>query len=103
MSKVSLVRSLKERKEMAPRTRKIEAKHGLVGFYIGVTEDLIQDFLKVNHIERSPNSPKYMTTLTNTVISVPPADQYIVPDHVYTWIQTIPISPEMIEGATRSE
>jgi hypothetical protein len=74
--------------KMAPRARKIPCTSGLVFFSAGVTEEQVQEFLKRNGIDRVPGKPKWMTSMTNTAIQVPPADEYIVPDDVYVWVAT---------------
>lgn len=73
---------------MAPRARKVKATRGLIHFSMGVQEDAIQDFLSVNKIDRVPNTPKYMATDNLVTIQVPPADEYICPDHIYVWLHS---------------
>lgn len=70
---------------MAPRTRKISCTSGLVAFHVGVTEELVEDFLKANKIERVPGSPKFTTEKSVTTIQVPPAEEYVIPDHAWVW------------------
>lgn len=78
-----------------PRVRKIECKDGLVSFGLGVTEEIIQDFLKENKIERIKDSEERITSKQDVKIQVPPADVYIVPDHIYVWLN-ISTSPTSI-------
>jgi hypothetical protein len=70
---------------MGQRTRKINANSGVVCFYYGVSNGVIEDFLKANNIERTSGkedeiNEKYIT------IFIPVADEYKIPDHVYTWV-----------------
>lgn len=73
---------------MAPRARRIPCTSGLVFFSIGITEQQVEEFLKANKIERVSGSPKWMTTMNNTAIKVPPAESYFVPDEIYIWVKT---------------
>ena len=80
-----------------PSIKKISCTSGLVHFSVGVSEQQVEDFLNRNKIKREEGSPKWMTSggvmdenkpsKAITTIRVPPADEYIVPDDVWIWIE----------------
>lgn len=84
-----------------PSVKKIKCTSGLVHFTGGVGEQLVEDFLAHNKIKRVEGTPKWMTSggieteeeidagkgkYYNT-IRVPEAEEYVVPDHVWIWVE----------------
>ena len=70
---------------MGQRTRKIDATLGIICFYYGVSNGVIEDFLKANGIERTPGKEDEINEKYITVF-IPVANEYKIPDHVYTWV-----------------
>lgn len=71
-----------------PRVRKFQAPTGLIHFEIGTSEEVIEQLLKRNEIERDKDSPKYMTTMTSiAVMTRPIKEELICPDDIYIWLK----------------
>lgn len=70
---------------MGQRVRKVSATLGQVYFYYGVNNQLVEDFLKANNITRVSGKEDDINEKFVTVY-VPVAEEYKIPDHVYTWV-----------------